>query len=943
MNYSSGIQSGQMEILTGGWVMTDEANAHYFSIVMELMEGHEWVMNHLNVTPEVHWSIDPFGQSSTMAYLIEEAGLKHMLIQRTHYATKRYLAERRQLEFQWRQIWAGSQEKTDIFTHMMPADSYDLGVSCGPDRVVCCEFDFVDIGHKCQTMPPSSVEAIDEKNVAQKAKLLTDQYWKKAQYYTNNVILVPHGSDFRYADKSEWSNQYENLGRLFKHINENSKLYNMHVQFGTLNDFFRLKEMVISENQTKVPILSGDFFVYDDNYDHYWSGYFTTRPFHKYMDRTLQHYLRSADILFTFANQKEKTLQERSDGAKLLPTIYGHLVQARRSLSLFQHHDGITGTSTKRVVEDYAEKLASAINSTKIVIENTAAYILGKKPSSDEQHLFNMDEHHFADKISRKRVVQTNSTLMLFNPLAFERKEISCLLVANERMKILAFSKDGSPSIVPLQQIGPEFKHEGNQFSVGENFELCFQANVPAHSFQKYFLTAVDSNDPSPLHSLKVSYHGRVNLDTLKTVFSQQIVSNTTLNISNGIVTASFNSEDGSLQALKLVNSNAYQNIKMSFMQYGVRSYNESIPGSSTPSGAYLFLPDGPARELPAHDISYVILQGPVRKRVVVMRSGSVPILQTVDLDIGADSLQIHNLVDITNQSDFELIMRMETDDSSKESLTDFYTELNGFQMIHRKRYKLLPMQAHFYPMPGAAILQNERERISVLGRQPLGVASLKPAQVEIVLDRRLTYNDNLGMSEGVMDNRPTESRFRVMFEQINSTVDSKFPESADTAYLSLAANQNALILNHPLMTLISGENGHESNKEIPPFVSLINGSFPPDVHIVAFRTLSQPTLYPPRGDSSNSSLYPAPTKHKPSAALVLHRFGVESSIPTITRKKSYLTHLGYAQIQIDAIFATQPVKAYNATLTLIQVSKEKVNGTLLLGPMELRTWKIDF
>ena len=37
------IQEGRFEVLTGGWVMTDEANVNLFAMVDQLVEGHSWI------------------------------------------------------------------------------------------------------------------------------------------------------------------------------------------------------------------------------------------------------------------------------------------------------------------------------------------------------------------------------------------------------------------------------------------------------------------------------------------------------------------------------------------------------------------------------------------------------------------------------------------------------------------------------------------------------------------------------------------------------------------------------------------------------------------------------------------------------------------------------------------------------------------------------------
>ena len=338
------LRNGQFEFVTGGWVQPDEANSNMDALEIQMQEGHDWIAKHVGkeFLPRVGWSIDPFGYSPSLPYLLKsQFNFDAILIQRVHYAVKKELAKRKHLEFYWRQTWDTNGEY-DMFTHLMPFYSYDVPHTCGPDPSVCCQFDFArsPLGKAGRCPWKKNPKNISDDNVEERARLILDQYLKKSNLYRGNAVLIPLGDDFRYQTLAEAENQYTNYQKVFDYINH--YVPGVKIQFGTLSQYFGTVRETF-----QTPILKGSFFTYSDVNNDYWSGYFTSRVFDKALDRQLERAIFAAESLGASRDE---------------------LQDPRRQLSLFQHHDGVTGTARTPVVKDYAKRMYNAIQKTQQVM-----------------------------------------------------------------------------------------------------------------------------------------------------------------------------------------------------------------------------------------------------------------------------------------------------------------------------------------------------------------------------------------------------------------------------------------------------------------------------------------------------------------------------------------------------------------------------------------------
>lgn len=516
--------------------------------------------------------------------------------------------------------------------------------------------------------------------------------------------------------------------------------------------------------------------------------YYTSRPFYKHLDRILEGCIRAAEIYYSLG------LSTQTGGST---EHFEKLQTSRRELGLFQHHDGVTGTAKTHVMEDYGKRLARSVQATQSIVAASVAQILDiSSEAVVSETTVTTSEILLERKHINVPVGGAGSVAVAFtNPLTFTRLEMVSIITDTDLVEIR--SPNGS---TVKHQTNPVFNGMKGQ-SIEGLHEVWFEIRVPVLGVVVYKIHR--AGDPSVAHACRASIKTGTNDPFVLTV---------------GSVTTSFG-RNGMLQRVKTRDVDI--DVGIEFVRYG------SAKGDN--SGAYLFMPDTP-RGTPVGGTSPLVqvISGPLISEVHVIHSAVHHIVR-LNSKIAA-GVEIVNIVDIRSMDNTELVMRLKT---GVKNGAVFYTDNNGFQMRRRETLSKIPTGGNFFPLAGLGYLEDSNTRLSLHTRSSVGCAGLEEGWFEVVLDRRLTKDDNRGLFQAVNDNDVTPSHFILTVEAIESGEKPVgFSAPSQSAYLI------ADRLSQPAASFVISNVGHISPSYYAP---LKDSELPCDVYLLNLKAL-QPT-----------------------------------------------------------------------------------------------------
>ena len=187
-------------------------------------------------------------------------------------------------------------------------------------------------------------------NLDERVSEFIDSIMWQANRTRGNNIMLTMGSDFQYENAFE---NFERLDTLIHAVNQYQQQGKIDEKklgrFSGVHIFYSNPDMYteakFAEGIAWI-VKEDDFFPYSDCDDCFWTGYFTSRPNLKRLERVASSFLHAARQIEAYWSS--------AHCADMGSVIYSPLESLEDVIAIIQHHDGVSGTSKQHVAYDYA-------------------------------------------------------------------------------------------------------------------------------------------------------------------------------------------------------------------------------------------------------------------------------------------------------------------------------------------------------------------------------------------------------------------------------------------------------------------------------------------------------------------------------------------------------------------------------------------------------------
>ncbi|KAF5192814.1 Alpha-mannosidase [Thalictrum thalictroides] len=887
------VNLGQLEFVNGGWCMHDEATTHYIDMIDQTTLGHRMIKDQFNETPRAGWQIDPFGHSAVQAYLLAaELGFDSIHFARIDYQDREKRKEKKSLEV----IWRGSKtfgSSSQIFTNAFP-------IHYSPPNGF--QFEVFD-----DTLPVQDSAHLFDYNVEQRVYDFIEAAMTQANVTRTNHVMWTMGDDFQYQYAESWFSQ---MDKLIHYVNKDGRVNALYSTPSIYTDAKNLAD-------ESWPLKTDDYFPYADNPNAYWTGFFTSRP-------ALKRYVRMLSSYYLAARQLEFLVGRRSSAPQTF--------SLGDALGIAQHHDAVTGTSPQHTTNDYMKRLAlGALEAENIV--NLALSCLTNSSSSEQCVAPAINIHQcpllnisYCPPTEDEILDGKSLVVLVYNSLGWSRTDAIRIPVNDTNLEVF----DSKGDSIQIQYLSID-----NATSNLRNFYTKAYLGTSPKQFPKYWLVFQASVSPLGWNTYFIN-GGRKGTRTSEYVSVNTASQNETVDVGPGNLKMYFSATTGQLKRMINVKAGVDIPIQQSYLWYG----SSSGDINSKASGAYIFRPNGSPAVPVSRSVPLKIMRGPLVHEV--HQQFSSWIYQVTRLYNDKEHAEIEFTIGPVPLEDGigkEVITRMTTNMVTEKT---FYTDSNGRDFMKRVRdyredWSLSvnePVAGNYYPLNLGMYTVDKKSEFSVLVDRATGGASIEDGGLEIMLHRRMIYDDSRGVVgsldetvcvEGTCEGLTIRGNYYMSIHQLGTGARWR-RTSGQEIYSPLLLAFTHEKMENWIASCVTNATTMDPNYSLPPNVALITVQELDDGNVL----LRLAHLYEAGEDADFSRMAKVELK-KLFAKTKIHYIR-ETSLSS-NQDKSKMRKMSW-KVEGDNEGYSAPLRGG---------SVDKYDLIVELGPMEIRTFLLKF